>query len=180
MHSSRLVRPFLAVAAIATAALGPTAASAGPAGREPAVPAAIRPPAGSVKVATYRVTTGFQIYRCVGGAWGLKGPAAMLRHGEAASRAIYHSAGPTWQSMTDGSAVTAVKKAESPVPGAIPQLLLEVTGHAGTIGGELSRVSYIQRLHTRRGLAPAGPCADGAEQPVAYDAEYVLYEAAQP
>ncbi|GGM45439.1 DUF3455 domain-containing protein [Dactylosporangium sucinum] len=157
-------------ALVAAAVLFPATAtaSAGPAHADPAV----QPPAGAVRVAAYRVTTGFQIYRCAAGAWTLKGPAAMLRDGR---RTAYHSAGPSWQSMTDGSSVTAAKKAESPVPGAIPQLLLEVTGHGGTAGGELAAVRYIQRLHTRGGLAPTGACTDGAEQPVPYDADYVFW-----
>ncbi len=80
--------------------------------------------------------------------------------------------------MTDGSLVTAVKKAEVSVPGAIPHLLLEVNSHGGTVGGELSRISYLQRLNTKGGLAPGGACVDGAEQPVPYGADYVLFEPA--
>jgi hypothetical protein len=142
-------------------------------------PVVIQPPAESAKVATYRVKIGFQIYRCADGGWTLKAPAAMLLHTDEDRRAIYHSGGPTWQSMTDGSLVTAVKKAESGVAGAIPQLLLEVNSHGGTADGELSKISYIQRLNTKGGLAPSGPCADGAEQPVEYGADYVFYMPSQ-
>jgi hypothetical protein len=141
----------------------------------PQTPAVIQPPAGSVKVATYRVTIGFQIYRCTAGAWTLKAPAAMLRNSRNPSRTVHHHGGPTWQSMTDGSIVTAAKRAEAPVPDSIPQLLLEVTGHSGTADGELSKVGHIQRLNTRRGLAPTGTCTDGTERPVAYGADYAFW-----
>jgi hypothetical protein len=162
----------MAIAAVAAAAaiMAPSVASA-----DSSVPDNIQPPAGSVQLAKYRVKMGYQIYRCASGAWSLKAPAAMLRQGQSDTPAIYHYAGPTWQSLTDGSLVTAAKKAESPVAGSIPQLLLEVTSHGGTVGGELSTVSYIQRLNTSGGVAPAGTCTDGAEQPVPYVADYVFW-----
>lgn len=109
------------------------------------------------------VKIGFQIYRCVTGAWSLKAPAAMVLNSERDGRTIYHYGGPTWQSMADGSLVTAARKAESAVAGAIPQLLMEVTSHGGTVDGELSKVTYIQRLNTSGGLAPAGSCVEGSE-----------------
>lgn len=180
MATSKLIRPLLAILAVAAGAavLVPSTAMAKTDRYKSEVPAVLAPPAGSVKVATYRVRTGFQIYRCANGGWSLKAPAAMLFHTDDDRRAIYHFGGPTWQSMTDGSLVTAVKKAESSVEGAIPQLLLEVNSHGGTANGELSNVSYIQRLNTKGGLAPTGPCVDGAEQPVPYGAQYVFYEPA--
>lgn len=163
------VTALAAAAATAVAVLAPSVASAG------SVPAVLQPPAGSVQVARYRVKIGFQIYRCVTGAWSLKAPAAMVLNSERDGRTIYHYGGPTWQSMADGSLVTAAKKAESAVTGAIPQLLLEVTSHGGTVDGELSNVTYIQRLNTSGGLAPAGSCVDGSEQPIPYGADYVFF-----
>jgi hypothetical protein len=174
--SANFVRRLLAAGA-AAAAVAAVVFGAGTAMAENKsdVPAVIAPPAGSVKVATYRVEIGYQIYKCSSGVWSLKAPGAMLLNKNDDDRAIYHSAGPTWQSMTDGSLVTAFKKAESPVPGAIPQLLLEVNSHGGTAAGELSNVSHIQRLNTKNGLAPTGSCVDGAEQPVKYGADYVFW-----
>ena len=180
MPSPKLVRPILATLAFvaAVAVLTPSSASAALTSSGPAAPAVIQPPDGSVEVARYRVKTGFQIYRCVNSAWSLKAPAAMMVNGERDGRTIYHYGGPTWQSMTDGSLVTAVKKAEASVSGAIPQLLLEVTSHSGTVDGELSKVSYIQRLNTKGGLAPSGACVDGTEQPIPYGADYVFFKPA--
>ena len=180
MFSPKLVRPVVAILAVAAAVAVPTPshASVAPTSTGYAAPAVIQPPAGSIEVARYRVKVGFQIYRCVNSAWTLKAPAAMVLSSERDGRTIYHYGGPTWQSMTDGSLVTAVKKAEVSVPGTIPHLLLEVTSHGGTVDGELSRVSYIQRLNTNGGLAPSGACVDGAEQPVPYGADYVLFEPA--
>src|SRR5216684_6589190 len=97
---------------------------------------------------------GIQIYLCqrdAGGklAWVLKGPEAELydTEGRPVGR---HYAGPTWK-LRDGSEVTAQLKAkvEAPAPGAIPWLLLSVTGHAGN--GQLSGVTAIQRVNTEGG-----------------------------
>jgi hypothetical protein len=174
--TSKLFRPLLAIVAVAAASavLAPSIASAEPIAARSGVPGVLQPPAGTVAVSTYRVKVGFQIYRCANGAWSLKAPAAMAFN-KVDGASVYHYGGPTWQSMTDGSLVTAVKRAESSVPGAVPELLLEVNSHGGTEGGELSKISYIQRLNTSGGLAPSGPCTDGAEQPIAYGADYVFF-----
>ena len=44
--------------------------------------------------------------------------------------------------------------------------------------GAMQGVTYIQRLNTRGGVAPAAACAAaniGAKQQVAYQADYVFY-----
>jgi hypothetical protein len=141
----------------------------------PGVPAIIQPPATEGRVASYRVAFGVQIYSCVAGAWTFKAPAAHLVKTPGWRRSIHHFAGPSWQSNVDGSLVTAAKVAESAVPGAIPQLLLKVNSRSGAAGGELAKVTYIQRLDTRGGLAPTGACTDGAQRPVPYGALYVFF-----
>jgi hypothetical protein len=110
------------------------------------------------------------VYTCTGGAFVLKAPEAVLADGD---RSIHHFGGPSWQSEQDGSTVTAAKVAEQPVEGSIPELLLQVNGHSGP-EGELSEVTFIQRLRTSGGAAPAGPCQEGTELPVAYRADYVF------
>jgi hypothetical protein len=67
---------------------------------------------------------------------------------------------------SDGSEVTgkAVAKVDSPDPNAIPWLLVTSTGHSGN--GVLSRVTRIQRIHTRGGLAPPAADCDAAKQNV--------------
>ena len=59
-------------------------------------------------------------------------------------------------------------------------LLLRVTGaETGPTGGRrLTATSYIQRVNTDGGIAPAGDCpAVGAKLFVPYTADYVLYRA---
>ena len=159
------------------------AASASPAAAAPfdaappAVPVTVQPPAGSERVATYRVLAGVQIYHCPAGAWTLRAPEALLADVQSPRRKIHHFAGPSWKSLVDGSTITAARVADSPVAGAIPLLLLQVNGHTGDPAGLLADVDYIQRLNTRGGLAPTGACTEGQEQRVRYGADYVFWTA---
>jgi hypothetical protein len=94
-----------------------------------------------------------------------------------------HYAGPTWQGIDGSSVVGAARvSADSPDAGAIPWLLLEAQTTAGA--GFLSMVSYIQRLDTSGGLAPAAGCTDesaGQELRVPYTASYAFaYPMATP
>jgi hypothetical protein len=176
----RRVRALMAGAALMAGVglagvAGPAAAAAPLGAAATDVPAVIQPPAGAVKVATYRVLLGAQVYKCTAGAWGFKEPAALLVR-EDARGAIHHFAGPSWKSLRDGSLVTAAKQAESSVTGAIPQLLLKVNSHSGNPKGELAEVDFIQRLNTKGGLTPTGKCTDGEERAVPYGADYVFFE----
>jgi hypothetical protein len=91
-----------------------------------------------------------------------------------------HYAGPTWEAL-DHSKVVATKVAGFTADAsAIPELLLQAASHEGS--GLLSGVTFIQRLDTSGGLAPAAGCgADqvGAVARVDYTATYYFYEAAQ-
>ncbi|HWQ55717.1 MAG TPA: DUF3455 domain-containing protein [Bryobacteraceae bacterium] len=94
---------------------------------------------------------------------------------------------PTWQSSVDTSAVwgNPIANSSDPAfvaPGAIPWLLLQVVGaQRGPAGGEaLIATTYIQRVNTAGGVAPALPCSE-AENPgvakfVPYAADYVFYK----
>jgi hypothetical protein len=138
-----------------------------------AVPAALNPPAGLHPIGSFVVTSGTQTYTCVNGSFaGASVPEAQL-----AGRGglIHHFGGPSWQSVKDGSLVTAGKTAESAVPGAIPQLLLTVKTHSGPANGMLSRVENIQRLNTSGGTAPTRACTDGETTAVPYRAVYVFW-----
>ena len=147
---------------------------------KPNVPDVIRAPAGEELVLVAHAT-GFQIYVCrsdAGGkpAWVLKAPEAQLKDQQGNSIGI-HFGGPTWR-HNDGSEITArmVAKAEAPDNGAIPWLLLSVTGHSGS--GIFGRVSSIQRINTSGGLAPAGECTESdpqAEFKSSYSADYYFY-----
>jgi hypothetical protein len=68
-------------------------------------------------------------------------------------------AGPSWETL-DGSLVTGTRLASAPAPEptAIPWLLLKAASHAGS--GTLANVTFIQRLGTVGGIAPATGCDD--------------------
>ena len=137
------------------------------------VPVVLAPPAGNVR-ALVLPARGVQVYRCTGGSWAFVEPAAALgRPGRGTG--VVHFRGPSWESVEDGSLVEAAPVATSPVPGSIPQLLLKTstTRSAGLLG----RVTYVQRLATAGGAAPAGACTDGTTTGVRYRADYAFWVA---
>ena len=128
--------------------------------------------------------------------WTLFGPQATL-FDDGGSQQITHflSANPvengtpraTWQHSGDTSAAWAVmiKSSTDPnyvEPGAIPWFLLQVVGAQYGVpsgGHKLTATTYIQRVNTVGGIAPAGGCitaADvGKKALVPYLADYVFY-----
>ena len=151
----------------------------------PTVPAAIKVPAGNVLFLVGHAR-GAQVYSCTntGGtiAWTLRTPAATLYDGAGRS-IILHYAGPTWRAH-DGSAVVAarVDGAPAPLPNTIPWLLLKATSTTpGSTGNLLTPTTYIQRINTTGGVAPATGCDAahvGATTAVFYTADYYFYRAA--
>jgi hypothetical protein len=99
----------------------------------------------------------------------------------------------TWQSSLDSSKVWAQKAnfipagidAACPNAGAIDCLLLQTIGSAqGPTGGRiLTRTTFIQRLNTKGGSAPASGCSTSAEVGkqtlVPYSADYHFFRADQ-
>jgi hypothetical protein len=183
MKLSKMVVAGLALggltATVARAA-GPAAASG------PEVPAAIRVPAGA-KLVEKLHATGAQVYGCAASdgkyGWTLKRPDATLSDAAGAA-AGKHGAGPSWTAK-DGSVVSGAKvaQADAPVADAVPWLLLRATSTSGH--GRFSEVSFIQRLGTKGGKAPATGCDAAhkdAELPVSYSADYYFYSggAAKP
>ena len=147
------------------------------------VPAALNPPADAT-LAAVLPARGVQIYTCAvpaaGGApaWTLKAPHA-VRGKEKDVQAI-HFAGPSWQAL-DGSIVTATRVGSAAAPDgtSIPWLLLQGATHTGP--GAFADVTWIQRLDTENGAAPATGCDDthvGAQVLVAYAADYFFYHPA--
>jgi hypothetical protein len=134
---------------------------------------AIDPPAGSRQIASFQVAQGTQNYTCAGGVFGGAATPEATLVGPAGT--VHHFAGPTWQLLDDGSTVRAAKQAEQPVPGAVPELLLQVTSRDGT--GLLTEATHIQRLFTQGGAAPAGQCTDGDMISVPYSALYIFWAA---
>jgi Protein of unknown function (DUF3455) len=99
----------------------------------------------------------------------------------------------TWQSSFDSSKVWAQKTsfipagsdASCPNAGAIDCLLLQTIGTAqGPTGGKtLTRTTFIQRLNTKGGSAPATGCSTsadvGKQALVPYSADYIFFRADQ-
>ncbi|WP_285681707.1 DUF3455 domain-containing protein [Actinoplanes sp. NBRC 103695] len=157
----------LAAAAVVTVGISAVTYQASAAETSP-----LQPPAGLKIVGQFVVGTGTQTYTCTGGKFtGSSVPEAALFDG--ANRKIHHFGGPSWQSESDGSLITAAPVANSPVPGAIPELLLEVKTHSGQ--GFLSTVTHIQRMNTFGGVAPATACTDGQKVSVPYNANYIFW-----
>src|SRR5690349_966963 len=98
---------------------------------------------------------GVQIYRCDGNAWTFVAPRADL-YGDNWKRIAIHFAGPTWQA-NDGSRVSgSVVARETVDENAIPWLLLAATSTSvGADGDRLTHTTYIQRIATVGGVAPA-------------------------
>jgi hypothetical protein len=124
---------------------------------------------------------GVQIYLCqartndpMAFEWAFRFPEAVLINtwGETIGT---HYAGPTWESR-DGSLVVAAARAnaDSPDATAIPWLLLQAQSTSGT--GVFSTVSYIQRIDTTGGRAPAScdAATAGQELRVPYTAVYAF------
>lgn len=155
-----------ALAACASSAQSATAAAPSTADAPPQLAV----PGGHRLVLTATVERGAQVYACRASAWVLKQPAAALA---APTTAVLHDAGPRWTATADGSSVTGAQVASVPVPGSAADLLLRATGHDGQ--GLMATVDFVQRLDVKGGAAPSGACTEGAQQAVAYTAEYRFY-----
>jgi len=174
--------PPAPAASAAPSAEPAAAAPAAPKLAAPAVPDAIKVPETATAVLKANAK-GVQIYTCgpkkdAPGKyeWSLKAPEATLSDdsGKAFGK---HYAGPTWESE-DGSKVAGVMKAkvDAPAATAIPWLLIEAKSNEGQ--GQLSHVSFVQRVQTEGGKAPATGCDkkhDKAETKVDYSAVYYFF-----
>jgi Protein of unknown function (DUF3455) len=161
----------------------------------PPVPPAIQVPAGN-KAFLVGHAIGTQNYICLpsvsasGFAWTLFGPQATLFNDDG-GQIITHFLSPnpseadtpraTWQHSRDTSSVWAMAINSSAVPNAIPWLLLQRVGvqDGPTSGDRLTKTSYIHRVNTVGGLAPATGCDlstnVGSRAFVPYTADYFFY-----
>ncbi|MDB5839089.1 MAG: hypothetical protein JWQ23_1041 [Herminiimonas sp.] len=147
------------------------------------LPSAVQVPPGN-KVAMETVGVGQITYECRAKAsagqfeWVFVGPDARLNDRSGVQVGKYYGPPATWES-NDGSKLTAVQVAVAPgAPGAIPLQL--VKGNPAMGNGGMQGVSYIQRVKTNGGVAPAMPCEAGnagARQMVPYSADYIFYKA---
>jgi hypothetical protein len=134
------------------------------------------------KIVTTLRGVGKQVYDCKENPangnkieWVFREPVAVLYTLRGALAGI-HGVGPFWTNV-DGSRV----KGSSPVPETkfsgssnIPWLML--TGIPEPAPGVFARVTIIQRIDTRGGVAPASACRKGATASIDYTANYVFWE----
>lgn len=125
------------------------------------------------KVAFYAYAEGVQVYRWNGTNWAFVGPEAILYDNDDNVVGV-HYAGPVWESNSGSKVRGAVVARATPDADAIPWLLLGAVETAGP--GVFRNVTYIQRVNTTGGLAPAEPGAFAGEVArVPYTADYYFY-----
>ena len=187
MRSRRRVRARLArvlAASTAIVAALPLAQAAWAAPAAPTVPDRIAVEDGN-KVFLVGHAVGVQIWSCNatadGYAWGFVAPRADL-YTDNGTLIATHFAGPTWQAR-DGSFVVAKRVDGVTVdPTAIPWLLLVVDPTASSQdGGRLAGTTFIQRIATTGGIAPAAAGCNagtaGTQEEVPYTADYYFWKA---
>ena len=146
-----------------------------------ALPEPVRVPAGQ-KVRLVTTGVGEITYECREKAnaagqyeWAFVAPVATLYGRNRQNLGKYYG-GPTWEA-SDGSKISGKQVAVAPAsPGNIPLQLVKADPAMGA--GAMNGVSYIQRLNTKGGVAPAAVCdaaSKGRRQQVAYEADYVFY-----
>lgn len=159
--------------------------AAAPAFKQDALPAAVQVPAGQ-KVYMETVGVGEITYQCRAKKdaanqfeWVFAGPDAKLLDRAGKQVGKYYGPPATWEAM-DGSKVTATQLAVSPGgTGNIPMQLVKANPAMGK--GAMDGVTYIQRVATKGGVAPASACGAGnvgAKEIVKYQADYIFWRAA--
>lgn len=154
-----------------------------PFSQEP-LPAAVKVPAGHA-VALETVGIGKITYECRAKAdnkavteWVFVGPDAELRDRRGRVIGRYYGPPATWESQ-DGSRITGAQVAIAPAEaGSIPLQL--VKANASPTPGAMANTSYIQRVATRGGVAPASECSAatvGKREVVHYQADYIFWKA---
>lgn len=176
-------RPALA-AILAAVAAWPLAQTAYAAPAEPEVPSEIAVTDESQKVFLVAHAAGVQIHSCEatssGYRWSFVAPRADL-YDDNGKPVATHFGGPTWQAR-DGSYVVAQRVDGVTVAAtAIPWLLLRATSKgAGPDGDRLAHTTFIQRIATTGGLAPApAECNEstaGTTREIPYTADYVFWK----
>jgi Protein of unknown function (DUF3455) len=130
---------------------------------------------------------GVQKYTCQSnGTWLFTDPEAALYKTTGVPREIgshflnFASGRPVWQ-LDDGSSVEAARwAAEDGGAGNIAWLLLQaVVTTAGDDGDRLTSTTWVQRLNTSGGVAPAGTCTPGERIRVDYGADYFFWRAGE-
>ena len=177
--------PLTALLAVSGAALVSACAHAGGgmAFSQDGLPDAVKVPAGH-RVAMHTVGVGEITYECraaanAAPAWAFVGPQADLNSRSGSKLGLYFGPPATWAS-TDGSKITGKQLAVAPGgAGNIPLQLVQANPAVGN--GAMTGVTYVQRLATRGGVAPALPCDGsslGRKEIVKYQADYLFWKQA--
>ena len=147
--------------------------SPGRAGPELGVCANLAPPQGST-FAYHVYARGVQIYRWDGQAWAPVGPSAKL-FADAGGKGLVgtHFAGPRWQSLSGSTVRGSVIDRCVYDPNAIPWLSLAGVPETGP--GVFAHATFIQRVNTVGGKAPATSGSLNQVVEIPYTAEYYFY-----
>lgn len=176
--------PLILIAAASTLAACSMAPTMAPYSQDP-LPEAVKVPAGH-KVAMETVGSGEITYECRAKAdamgqheWVFVGPMATLADRSGRSVGKYYGPPATWEA-NDSSKLTGTQLAVAPAArGSIALQLVKANPAMGS--GAMSGVTYIQRVATQGGVAPAEPCGDatrGQKRTVNYRADYIFWKAA--
>ena len=145
---------------------------------------AVKVPAGH-RVALETVGVGEITYECRAKAdmsgtfeWVFVGPQADLMGRSGSKLGTYYGPPATW-AASDGSKITGAQVAVSPaMAGSIPLQLVKANPATGA--GAMSGITYVQRVATKGGVAPAMACdaaGVGRKQVVKYQADYIFWKA---
>jgi len=130
------------------------------------------------KVVFHVFAVGVQIYHWDGTAWAFVGPVATLyadanHHGQVGTH-FGTPTGPAWKTTSGSMVIEQRVDGCTPDPTAIQWLLLRTISEEGN--GVLHGVSFVQRVNTAGGIAPAEPgSVIGEERQVPYTSEYFFY-----
>lgn len=168
---------IFAAAGLTQARAAQTASDDNRAPELPAVCQTLQVAAGN-EVAFHTYASGVQVYRWNGTAWVFVEPVANLFAARNFRGQVgTHYAGPTWESNSGSKVVAKRVDGCTPNASAIPYLKLEAVSSEGP--GVFDGVTFIQRVNTTGGTAPATPGTFvGEEARVPYTAEYYFYRAA--
>jgi hypothetical protein len=190
MKSKRGLFPSISAGAAALAVAGLIAAAASAAPTPQTSPGDLLDPrtyAPESQLFLVVAAVGVQKYTCqADGTWLFTDPEATLYKTTGASKPIgthylnFATGRPVWE-LNDGSSVEAARfAAASGGAGNILWLLLQArVTTAGPGGDRLTQTTYIQRLNTVGGVAPATPCTPGATAAVPYTADYFFWRAGE-
>ncbi len=178
----------LAAAAALAACANRAPMAAMPTFMQDTLPAAVQVPAGH-RVAMETVGSGEITYECRAKAamageheWVFVGPQAALKNRLGTAVGTYYGPPASWEAL-DGSKITGMQVAVAPAGmGNIPLQLVKANPATGGKDGmgAMNGISYIQRVATQGGTAPAMPCAAGnagQKQVVTYRADYIFCKA---